>query len=127
MLFFLMIRRPPRSTRTDTLFPYTTLFRSGRPAVFSKGCDNVIACAEVIELDLIVQEGWQPRRQSGGVAVSPIITIGAIWSRQGRQCICPLSVRRVRGQKCHLFEVGLLQTTCGSGDRKSTRLNSSHY
>src|SRR3546814_16722244 len=25
---FLMIRRPPRSTRTDTLFPYTTLFRS---------------------------------------------------------------------------------------------------
>src|SRR3546814_16522948 len=31
--FFLMIRRPPRSTRTDTLFPYTTLFRShGRGA-----------------------------------------------------------------------------------------------
>src|SRR3546814_8952528 len=28
MLFFLMSRRPPRSTRTDTLFPYTTLFRS---------------------------------------------------------------------------------------------------
>src|SRR3546814_1899107 len=27
---FLMIRRPPRSTRTDTLFPYTTLFRSTR-------------------------------------------------------------------------------------------------
>src|SRR3546814_2963149 len=27
-LFLLMIRRPPRSTRTDTLFPYTTLFRS---------------------------------------------------------------------------------------------------
>src|SRR3546814_1594039 len=31
--FFLMIRRPPRSTRTDTLFPYTTLFRSS--ATFS--------------------------------------------------------------------------------------------
>src|SRR3546814_12340749 len=28
LVFFLMIRRPPRSTRTDTLFPYTTLFRS---------------------------------------------------------------------------------------------------
>src|SRR3546814_1844864 len=27
LFFFLMIRRPPRSTRTDTLFPYTTLFR----------------------------------------------------------------------------------------------------
>src|SRR3546814_3511249 len=28
--FFLIVRRPPRSTRTDTLFPYPTLFRSGR-------------------------------------------------------------------------------------------------
>src|SRR3546814_12137630 len=28
IFFFLMLRRPPRSTRTDTLFPYTTLFRS---------------------------------------------------------------------------------------------------
>src|SRR3546814_19391303 len=31
VLFFLRRRRPPRSTRTDTLFPYTTLFRSLRP------------------------------------------------------------------------------------------------
>src|SRR3546814_8289538 len=31
---FLMIRRPPRSTRTDTLFPYTTLFRSRLRIVF---------------------------------------------------------------------------------------------
>src|SRR3546814_20182145 len=30
VVFFLMIPRPPRSTRTDTLFPYTTLFRSHR-------------------------------------------------------------------------------------------------
>src|SRR3546814_6764572 len=30
LFFFVMIRRPPRSTRTDTLFPYTTLFRSRR-------------------------------------------------------------------------------------------------
>src|SRR3546814_3526027 len=39
-----MIRRPPRSTRTDTLLPYTTLFRSGRgggwcgPPACSRGC-----------------------------------------------------------------------------------------
>src|SRR3546814_12492721 len=32
VLFFFMIRRPPRSTRTDTLFPYTTLFRSPHEA-----------------------------------------------------------------------------------------------
>src|SRR3546814_1608215 len=30
-----MIRRPPRSTRTDTLFPYTTLFRSGQRTCFA--------------------------------------------------------------------------------------------
>src|SRR3546814_15814161 len=33
--FFLMIRRPPRSTRTDTLFPYTTLFRSAEKSAHS--------------------------------------------------------------------------------------------
>src|SRR3546814_4306952 len=36
LFFFLMIRRPPRSTRTDTLFPYTTLFRSRSDV--SRGC-----------------------------------------------------------------------------------------
>src|SRR3546814_1716803 len=40
IVFFLMTRRPPRSTRTDTIFPYTTLFRSpaaGRAAVGAAG------------------------------------------------------------------------------------------
>src|SRR3546814_1857678 len=37
--FFLMIRRPPRSTRTDTLFPYTTLFRS--QVAMAAGSDTV--------------------------------------------------------------------------------------
>src|SRR3546814_18627176 len=36
IFFFLMIRRPPRSTRTDTLFPYTTLFRSSSLTARSK-------------------------------------------------------------------------------------------
>src|SRR3546814_18402265 len=37
---FLMIRRPPRSTRTDTLFPYTALFRSlGRAFARGLGAD----------------------------------------------------------------------------------------
>src|SRR3546814_7285695 len=43
---FLMIRRPPRSTRTDTLFPYTTLFRSGagqpRVEILLKGGDGAL-------------------------------------------------------------------------------------
>src|SRR3546814_20418998 len=37
--FFLMIRRPPRSTRTDTLFPYTTLFRPLKRRVVSRQRD----------------------------------------------------------------------------------------
>src|SRR3546814_13055394 len=36
--FFLMIRRPPRSTRTDTLFPYTTLFRSLKLVFLASRC-----------------------------------------------------------------------------------------
>src|SRR3546814_12039524 len=36
-ILFLMIRRPPRSTRTDTLFPYTTLFRSDEGAEVKLG------------------------------------------------------------------------------------------
>src|SRR3546814_7667424 len=41
MFFFLMIRRPPRSTRTDTLFPYTTLFRSLFRRLHHRGADRV--------------------------------------------------------------------------------------
>src|SRR3546814_17840894 len=39
LFFFLMIRLPPRSTRTDTLFPYTTLFRS-----IDRATDDGIPC-----------------------------------------------------------------------------------
>src|SRR3546814_17227290 len=44
--FFLMIRRPPRSTRTDTLFPYTTLFRSLIGAVTVDDSHEVMLIAE---------------------------------------------------------------------------------
>src|SRR3546814_9732032 len=40
LFFFLMIRRPPRSTRTDTLFPYTTLFRSQFRPVELRRCQD---------------------------------------------------------------------------------------
>src|SRR3546814_15585519 len=44
VLFYLTIRRPPRSTRTDTLFPYTTLFRSASAlALFLKSCTSLSA------------------------------------------------------------------------------------
>src|SRR3546814_7164314 len=49
-----MIRRPPRSTRTDTLFPYTTLFRSGRVG----GDDRLPR----------LQDGGQPHHVGAGAA-----------------------------------------------------------
>src|SRR3546814_20501955 len=48
--FFFMIRRPPISTRTDTLFPYTTLFRSARMIA-----DIVIKGSPVTVLDRLVE------------------------------------------------------------------------
>src|SRR3546814_11954800 len=45
--FFLMIRRPPRSTRTDALFPYTTLFRSLQHALVGHALQHA---AEAVEL-----------------------------------------------------------------------------
>src|SRR3546814_20010622 len=53
IFFFLMIRRPPRSTRTDTLFPYTTLFRSSEPF---KVRDEFIRISGGESVRLIVRE-----------------------------------------------------------------------
>src|SRR3546814_8224978 len=52
--FFLMIRRPPRSTRTDTLFPYTTLFRSPAPLEHAE---------DVCSSDLLPCRQWIKFRQ----------------------------------------------------------------
>src|SRR3546814_15273412 len=53
-----MIRRPPRSTRTDTRVPYTTLFRSGRPAprLISDAQIATMRPGSVI-VDLAVEQG----------------------------------------------------------------------
>src|SRR3546814_11455065 len=64
-VFFLMIRRPPRSTRTDTLFPYTTLFRSVR--IIRRGAARQLAA--VIEmrgqhLELVVDQCFEQAGRS---------------------------------------------------------------
>src|SRR3546814_12952195 len=48
VVFFLMIRRPPRSTRTDTLFPYTTLFRSRLFLALGLAATQIGALAHVV-------------------------------------------------------------------------------
>src|SRR3546814_18672411 len=55
LFFFLMIRRPPRSTRTDTLFPYTTLFRSVEVGV--SAIDNTFR-PEEIEIEAGTEVVW---------------------------------------------------------------------
>src|SRR3546814_1661144 len=56
-----MIRRPPRSTRTDTLFPYTTLFRSGA------GEDHLVDVGELAAGGVdAVEEGVAPRDEALG-------------------------------------------------------------
>src|SRR3546814_18952242 len=69
--FFVMIRRPPRSTRTDTLFPYTTLFRSQIAL-----CERVIAIAgepsigHPLDLGLLLQP-FGERERVGAMPLPP--------------------------------------------------------
>src|SRR3546814_2462843 len=58
-----MIRRPPRSTRTDTLFPYTTLFRSAQWLIATAKRSN--------RLRVFDGESGEPLRTVGGPGVRP--------------------------------------------------------
>src|SRR3546814_11347890 len=62
-VFFLMIRRPPRSTRTDTLFPYTTLFRSYSSSA-SLACPAIPTASRAARL-AESPKCQQPRREPG--------------------------------------------------------------
>src|SRR3546814_14788576 len=74
-LFFLMIRRPPRLTRTDTLFPYTTLFRSREPCQ-----GRSIAQAQSVDLtefadslaEFIKADPWVVHDLAGAAAMGEI-------------------------------------------------------
>src|SRR3546814_11958045 len=94
-----MIRRPPRSTRTDTLFPYTTLFRS---RVRRVELDEPVQ--RVHRLGVVVGLVERIRRHQLGLR------------RPDRVGVLALDLVEQRG--------GLLELAL---DRKSTRLNSSHY
>src|SRR3712207_8545396 len=91
-LFFLMIRRPPRST----LFPYTTLFRSGR------GEDK----------------SAPPTRRTApyrSFLQGSFLTFRSVSTKESRQIGSPRTPKRQKGSTLTLTK-----------DRKSTRLNSSH-
>src|SRR3546814_10818178 len=69
-----MIRRPPRSTRTDTLFPYTTLFRSGLARLVVSGQPStgvrVMSVAKIIEISAESSKGFEDAMAKGIASAS---------------------------------------------------------
>src|SRR3546814_13769209 len=63
-----MIRRPPRSTRTDTLFPYTTLFRSSRSTVARTERSKAMPSGEI---DVDYLRGWIGRTEVVEEVIAP--------------------------------------------------------
>src|SRR3546814_11129692 len=78
-IFFLNIRRPTRSTRTDTLFPYTTLFRSSlEPGVrLGKLRQDQFAYEDTRVLDVVMmghEEMWQVMAERDAIYANPDAT-----------------------------------------------------
>src|SRR3546814_3760500 len=125
-----MIPRPPRSTRTATLFPYTTLFRSvchhlGRLLVEALDAflrirvhDRAAVCRQVDQRDVLLDavEGLHLEAPP----VGPQRAADAFGGEQVGDLVCLHAV--VEGGD---LEAALLRQV--DQDRKSTRLNSSHY
>src|SRR3546814_13099470 len=102
-----MIRRPPRSTRTDTLFPYTTLFRSQRGHLLDeRKLGFVVETLDRMIGELEADRSGGPRRGVDRQMIDPVrradpaVERGRIGLRTGDQA--------------------------RQADRQSTRLNSSH-
>src|SRR3546814_7089081 len=125
-LFFLMIRRPPRSTRTYTLFPYTTLFRSLHPAIATgiprEHDERELACvgAEIPAANRFLLGTHRRARVAddrvGGLGIEfGVLEQGDLSHACERTCLAPREVLQPPEVRDRV-----------DGDRKSTRLNSSH-
>src|SRR3546814_16975910 len=98
-----MIRPPPRSTRTYTLCPYTTLFRSGWQRLMEKFIESIAPMSCKIE-KITLKYGYLDMK----FTTKTLADEARIWRQLSHY-------RREFFEVCHLC-----------GDRKSTRLNSSH-
>src|SRR3546814_17989841 len=84
--FFLMIRRPPRSTRTDTLFPYTTLFRSSVPGARAVATHLADTSALARLHDPSVHAALGPMLTAGRVATCTMVDLEVLRSaRSGEE------------------------------------------
>src|SRR3546814_19238554 len=115
-----MIRRPPRSTRTDTLFPYTTLFRSGE------------AARNPLEY---IEQSWAAEEWTRGCYAGYFPP--GVWLDYGEALRAPIGRLHWAGTETAEIWNGYFDGAVRSGeraadevaawlDRKSTRLNSSH-
>src|SRR3546814_6979205 len=125
-----MIRRPPRSTRTDTLFPYTTLFRSGRERLVyygeSLGTAVAVKIASERPPSALVLEA--PPSSIADVAQAhywylPVrLLIRDPWDSLARIAEVGAPVLILHGERDPVVPIRFGRKL----DRKSTRLNSSH-
>src|SRR3546814_7231037 len=132
-----MIRRPPRSTRTDTLFPYTTLFRSlhaGRPAKPRPGVGRrrrARVCRGVAA-PLRPGLGRRPAVRISAAA-SQRRFLPTIGDRAMNKTLLSLGIAMVlctgaaRAQVAVFDPANFQENLLTAGNRKSTRLNSRHY
>src|SRR3546814_11857924 len=123
MFFFLIIRRPPRSTRTDTLFPYTTLFRSFHFSGVARNRRSGI--------DIGAVEATQRERFRNALGRQEFL--GRQRCSEGRITVEGRAVEAVVQAAQNARRVALAELFLDAGsliplvkDRKSTRLNSSH-
>src|SRR3546814_9233054 len=118
--FFLMIRRPPRSTRTDTLVPYTTLFRSRVAETWWNVRSLILGSPHGSRSSLFVN-------QHTGVHMRKILEAMNASGMFGP--IKESSLEMLSQKKRDAISETLIRTAVANWDgedRKSTRLNSSH-
>src|SRR3546814_1734080 len=119
IFFFLMIRRPPRSTRTDTLFPYTTLFRSLEALAVFGEIDGVGRGAEDGDAGALQVVGELQRGLPAELHDHALQRAAALLLAGDADDV-------LGGQRLEVEAVGGVVVGRYRLDRKSTRLNSSH-
>src|SRR3546814_8744005 len=125
-----MIRRPPSSTRTDTLFPYTTLFRS----FHERSLDSDFGLALALDAQEALRSDLRLLAMSAtldGARFSALMHDAPVIESEGRSW--PLDLRHIGRAAEKRIEDDMaaailhaLEEECGDLDRKRTRLNSSH-
>src|SRR3546814_5890426 len=120
-----MLRRPPRSTRTDTLFPYTTLFRStavGKTYIpITVGCRQRLASAQQQRLP----RSELPDATHDACVIGYIAKAQKILDRTYNRLSSEQRMRKQPFQFRSENQTAVRQH-CIMNDRKSKRLNSSH-